>query len=124
MLGSEAEILTIEILEKIPKNFFVFRPFRASSYKPPSARESKISPSLPLGSVGVTTPLSIGVGWRLRETTSTDLAKNFAQNPSISLFLEPPATISAKSKTPKTASLSGGTLVKSRYLKIGNYGRR
>jgi glycerol-3-phosphate dehydrogenase len=42
-----------------------------------------------------------------------DLAKNFAQNPSIRLFLEPPATISAKSKTPKTASLSGGSLVKS-----------
>jgi hypothetical protein len=42
-----------------------------------------------------------------------DLAKNFAQNPSICLFLEPPATISAKSKTPKTVSLSGGSLVKS-----------
>jgi hypothetical protein len=56
MLGSEAEILTIEILEKIPKNFFVFRPCRASSYKPPSARENNISPSLPLGSVEVTTP--------------------------------------------------------------------
>jgi glycerol-3-phosphate dehydrogenase len=41
-----------------------------------------------------------------------DLAKNFAQNPSIRLFLEPPATIYAKSKTPKTASLSGGSLVK------------
>jgi hypothetical protein len=40
-----------------------------------------------------------------------DLAKNFAQNPSIRLFLEPPATISAKSKTPKTVSLSGGSLV-------------
>jgi hypothetical protein len=53
ILGSEAEILTIEILEKIPKNFFVFRPCRASSYKPNSARENNIFPSLPLGSVGV-----------------------------------------------------------------------
>jgi hypothetical protein len=42
-----------------------------------------------------------------------DLAKNFAQNPSIGFFLEPPATISATSKTPKTVSLSGGSLVKS-----------
>ncbi len=42
-----------------------------------------------------------------------DLTKHFAQNPSICLFLEPPATISAKSKTPKTVSLSGGSLVKS-----------
>jgi hypothetical protein len=41
-----------------------------------------------------------------------DLAKNFAQNPSIYLFLEPPATISTKSKTPKTVSLSGDSLVK------------
>jgi hypothetical protein len=45
-----------------------------------------------------------------------DLAKNFAQNPSICLFLEPPATISARSKTPKTVSLSGGSLVKKRYI--------
>jgi hypothetical protein len=42
-----------------------------------------------------------------------DLAKNFAQNPSICLFLEPLATISAKSKTLKTASLCGESLVKS-----------
>jgi hypothetical protein len=42
-----------------------------------------------------------------------DLAKNFAQNPSICLFLEPLATISAKSKTPKTPSLCGESLVKS-----------
>jgi hypothetical protein len=44
-----------------------------------------------------------------------DLAKNYAQNPSICLFLKPPATISAKSKTPKTASLSGESLVKILY---------
>jgi hypothetical protein len=53
ILGSEAEILTIEILEKIPKNFFVFRPCQALSNKPPSVRKNNISPSLPLGSVGV-----------------------------------------------------------------------
>jgi hypothetical protein len=41
-----------------------------------------------------------------------DLAKNFAQNPPTSKFLEPPATISAKSKNPKTVSLSGDSLVK------------
>jgi hypothetical protein len=41
-----------------------------------------------------------------------DLAKNISQNPSIYLFLEPPATISAKSKPPKTVSLSGDSLVK------------
>ncbi len=50
----------IEILEKISKFFFVFWPFRASSYMPPSARENNIFSSLPLGSV----PPSIGVDWR------------------------------------------------------------
>jgi hypothetical protein len=43
----------IEILNKISQNFFVFWPCRASSYKPPSARENNISSSLPLGSLGV-----------------------------------------------------------------------
>ena len=72
MLGSEAEILTIEILEKIPKNFFVFRPCRASSYKPPSARESKISPSLPLGSVGVVSLITSAYAYREGVVTPTD----------------------------------------------------
>ena len=43
----------IEILDKISQNVFVFFPCRASSYKPPSARENNILPSLPLGSLGV-----------------------------------------------------------------------
>jgi hypothetical protein len=47
-----------------------------------------------------------------------DLAKHLAQNPSICLFLEPPATISAKSKTPKTVSLSGGSLVKLNKIQL------
>ncbi len=64
MLGSEADILTIEIFVKIQKKFFVFLPCQASSYKPPSARENNISPSLPLGSVGGDHRLSICVGWR------------------------------------------------------------
>jgi preprotein translocase subunit SecG len=47
-----------------------------------------------------------------------DLAKNFEQNQSIFfLFLQPPATISAVSKTPKTISLSGESLVKSSPLR-------
>jgi hypothetical protein len=37
MLGLEAELLTIKILEKISENYFVFLPFRSSSWKPPSA---------------------------------------------------------------------------------------
>ncbi len=72
MLGSEAEILTIEILEKIPKNFFVFRPCRASACKPPSARENNISPSLPLGSVGVASLITSAYTYRERVVTPTD----------------------------------------------------
>jgi hypothetical protein len=64
MLSSEAEILTIKMLEKIPKNFFVFRPCRASSYKPPSSRENNISPLFAFRVCWGDHPLSIGVGWR------------------------------------------------------------
>ena len=42
-IGFEAEILTIQILENVSQNFFVFQPCWPSSYKPSSARDN-ISP--------------------------------------------------------------------------------
>jgi hypothetical protein len=62
----------IEILKKISKNFFVFWPCRPSSRKPPSARESKISPSLPLGYVGVVSLITSAYTYREGVVTPTD----------------------------------------------------
>ncbi len=44
ILGSAAEILTIEILEKNFKTFFIFWPCRPSSQKPPSVGNKKTPP--------------------------------------------------------------------------------